>query len=162
MPSMPLILGAAFALIVITLIIKGVRVVPQGQEWIIERFGRYRVTLKPGLNLIIPVADVVAYKLTTKDIILDVPKQEVITRDNAVIHTNAIAFVKITDPVKAAYGVTNFGEGVRNLVMTSLRAITGEMDLDEALSSRDKIKARLRESIAEHGIRVPIAGIDYY
>jgi regulator of protease activity HflC (stomatin/prohibitin superfamily) len=88
----------------------------------------------------------------TKDIILDVQEQEVITRDNAVILTNAIAFIKVTDPVKAVYGVTDFSEAIRNLIMTTLRSIVGEMELDEALSSRDKIKARLRESIADEAV----------
>jgi regulator of protease activity HflC (stomatin/prohibitin superfamily) len=88
----------------------------------------------------------------TKDIILDVQEQEVITRDNAVILTNAIAFIKVTDPVKAVYGVVDFSEAIRNLIMTTLRSITGEMDLDQALSSRDKIKVRLRESIADEAV----------
>ncbi len=139
----------AFAVITVG---KGVRIVPQGEEWVVERLGKYLNTLKPGLNIVIPYLDSVAYKLITKDIILDVQEQEVITRDNAVILTNAIAFVKVTDPVKAVYGVTNFSEAIRNLIMTTLRAIIGEMELDEALSSRDKIKARLRESIADEAI----------
>ena len=139
----------AFAVVTIG---KGVRIVPQGEEWVVERLGKYLNTLKPGLNIVIPYLDNVAYKLITKDIILDVQEQEVITRDNAVILTNAIAFVKVTDPVKAVYGVTNFSEAIRNLIMTTLRSIIGEMELDEALSSRDKIKARLRESIADEAI----------
>ncbi|SEJ25164.1 SPFH domain, Band 7 family protein [Azotobacter beijerinckii] len=139
----------AFALITIA---KGVRLVAQGEEWVVERLGRYHVTLRPGLNIIIPFLDNVAYKLVTKDIILDVQQQEVITRDNAVILANAIAFVKVTDPVKAVYGVTDFSEAIRNLIMTTLRSIVGEMELDEALSSRDKIKARLRESIADEAV----------
>ncbi|MDR0700889.1 MAG: SPFH/Band 7/PHB domain protein [Azoarcus sp.] len=133
-------------------IAKGVRLVPQGEEWIVERLGKYQCTLRPGLNFLIPYLDRVAYKLVTKDIILDVQEQEVITRDNAVILTNAIAFIKVTDPVKAVYGVTDFSEAIRNLIMTTLRSIVGEMELDEALSSRDKIKARLRESIADEAI----------
>jgi regulator of protease activity HflC (stomatin/prohibitin superfamily) len=87
--------------------------------------------------------------VVTKDILLDVPQQEVITKDNAVLVTNAIAFVKVTNPVKAVYGIVDFADGIRNLIMTALRSIIGEMELDQALSSRDKIKARLRESIAE-------------
>lgn len=142
---------ALFAFVVIT-IAKGVRIVPQGEEWIVERLGKYLTTLKPGLNIVIPYLDKVAYQLVTKDIILDVQEQEVITRDNAVILTNAIAFVKVTDPVKAVYGVTDFSEAIRNLIMTTLRSIVGEMELDEALSSRDKIKARLRESIADEAV----------
>ena len=131
---------------------KGVRIVPQGEEWIVERLGKYNGTLSPGLNIIIPYLDDIAYKLVTKDIILDVQEQEVITKDNAVILTNAIAFIKVTDPVKAVYGVTDFSEAIRNMIMTTLRSIVGEMDLNEALSSRDKIKLRLRESIADEAI----------
>ncbi len=147
-----LIVTAAILVFVIVTVAKGVRIVPQGMEWIVERLGKYHGTLKPGLNIVIPYLDRVAYQLVTKDLILDVQEQEVITRDNAVILTNAIAFIKITDPVKAVYGVTDFSEAIRNLIMTTLRSIVGEMELDEALSSRDKIKARLRESIADEAV----------
>ncbi len=139
----------AFALVTVW---KGVRIIPQGEEWIVERLGKYHGTIHPGLNIIIPYLDRIAYRLVTKDIILDVQEQEVITRDNAVILTNAIAFIKVTDPVKAVYGVVDFSEAIRNLIMTTLRSITGEMDLDQALSSRDKIKVRLRESIADEAV----------
>lgn len=142
----------AILVFVVVTVAKGVRIVPQGEEWIVERLGKYFGTLKPGLNIIIPYLDQVAYKLVTKDIILDVQEQEVITRDNAVILTNAIAFLKVTDPVKAVYGVTDFSEAIRNMIMTTLRSIIGEMELDAALSSRDKIKARLRESIADEAV----------
>lgn len=136
-------------LFVIVTLWKGVRIVPQGEEWVVERLGKYMKTLLPGLHVLIPYIDNVAYKVTTKDLILDVPEQEVITRDNAVLVTNAIAFVKVTDTQSAVYGVTNFQMAVMNLVQTSLRAIIGDMDLDQALSSRDQIKARLKESIAD-------------
>ncbi len=151
-------MGAGFIFVVALLIFavvtlaKGVRIVPQGMEWIVERLGKYSTTLHPGLNIIIPYLDNVAYKLVTKDIILDVQEQEVITKDNAVILINAIAFIKITDPIKAVYGVTDFSEAIRNMIMTTLRSIAGDMMLDEALSSRDRIKARLRESIADEAI----------
>jgi regulator of protease activity HflC (stomatin/prohibitin superfamily) len=131
---------------------KGIRIVPQGEEWIVERLGKYNGTLLPGLNIIIPYLDNIAYKLVTKDIILDVQEQETITKDNAVIVTNAIAFIKVTDPIKAVYGVTDFSEAIRNMIMTTLRSIIGDMQLDEALSNRDQIKARLRESIADEAI----------
>jgi regulator of protease activity HflC (stomatin/prohibitin superfamily) len=149
--------GASITLIVLFIFVvvtvaKGVRIIPQGEEWIVERLGKYNGTLLPGLRFIVPYIDRVAYKLVTKDIILDVQEQEVITRDNAVILTNAIAFIKVTDPVKAVYGVTDFSEAIRNLIMTTLRSIVGEMELDAALSSRDKIKARLRESIADEAV----------
>jgi regulator of protease activity HflC (stomatin/prohibitin superfamily) len=147
-----LAIAVAVLIFVVITIAKGVRLVAQGEEWVVERLGKYHATLRPGLNILIPYLDRVAYKLVTKDIILDVQEQEVITRDNAVILTNAIAFVKVTDPVKAVYGVTDFSEAIRNLIMTTLRSIVGEMELDEALSSRDKIKARLRESIADEAV----------
>lgn len=151
-------MGAGFIFVVALLVfavvtlLKGVRIVPQGEEWIVERLGKYHGTLRPGLNIILPYLDRIAYKLVTKDIILDVQEQEVITKDNAVIRTNAIAFIKVTDPIKAVYGVTDFSEAIRNMIMTTLRSIVGDMNLDEALSNRDKIKARLRESIADEAI----------
>jgi regulator of protease activity HflC (stomatin/prohibitin superfamily) len=151
-------MSAGFAVVVAILVFtlvtvwKGVRIVPQGEEWIVERLGKYNSTLHPGLNIVVPYIDRIAYKVVTKDIILDVQEQEVITKDNAVILTNAIAFIKVTDPVKAVYGVVDFAEAIRNLIMTTLRSIIGEMELDQALSSRDKIKVRLRESIADEAV----------
>ena len=151
-------MGAGFVVVVALLafavitLLKGVRIVPQGEEWIVERLGKYHGTLHPGLNIIIPYLDRTAYKLVTKDIILDVQEQEVITKDNAVIRTNAIAFIKVTDPIKAVYGVTDFSEAIRNMIMTTLRSIVGEMNLDEALSNRDKIKARLRAGVADEAV----------
>ncbi len=133
----------------IVTIMRGVRIVPQGEEWVVERLGKYFGTFYPGLNFMIPYLDRVAARVVTKDIMLDVPQQEVITKDNALLIVNAIAFVKVTNPVKAVYGIVDFAEGIRNLIMTALRSIVGEMELDVALSSRDKIKARLRESIAD-------------
>jgi len=144
-----LIITATIALFVLVTVFKGVRIVPQGEEWIVERLGRYHTTLKPGLNILIPYMDVVAYRLPTKDIILDVQQQEIITRDNAVIVANALCFAKVVDPQKAAYGVENYTYAVTSLTMTALRAIVGAMDLDEALSSREQIKARLREAMSE-------------
>jgi regulator of protease activity HflC (stomatin/prohibitin superfamily) len=144
----------AIALLIFTVVTvwKGVRIVPQGEEWIIERLGKFTRTLTPGLTIIVPYIDKVAYKVVTKDIILDVPEQEVITKDNVVIITNAIAFIKVTDPIKAVYGVVDFAEAIRQLVQTTLRSITGEMELDQALSSREKIKLRLKESISDEAI----------
>ncbi len=142
----------AILIFIVVTVWKGVRIVAQGEEWIIERLGKYHKTLHPGLSIIIPYLDKVAYKVVTKDIILDVPEQEVITKDNAVIITNAIAFIKVTDPIKAVYGIVDFAEAIRNLVQTTLRSITGEMELDQALSSREKIKLRLKESISDEAI----------
>lgn len=134
---------------VVLTVFKGVRIVPQGYKWIVQRFGRYHQTLEPGLHFVVPYMDVVAYKVTTKDIVLDIPSQEVITRDNVVIIANAVAFINIMHPEKAVYGVEDYEQGIRNLVQTSLRSIIGEMDLDNALSSRDQIKAQLKHAISE-------------
>ena len=134
---------------VFVVLVTGVRIVPQGEEWVVERLGKFRKVLKPGLNIIIPFIDSVRSKMTTRDIILDVTKQEVITKDNAVIIANAVAFIKITDPVKALYGVENFKLAIQNLIMTTLRSIIGEMKLDEALSNRETIKAKLKEQIVD-------------
>ncbi|MGE8063869.1 SPFH domain-containing protein [Pseudomonas sp. NPDC089569] len=144
-----LILTGVIAAFAILTLYQGVRIVPQGEEWIVQRLGRYSKTLKPGLNLLVPFMDEVAYRLPTKDIILKVDQQEIITKDNAVILANAICFAKVVDPQKASYGVEDYQEAVTTLTMTSLRAIVGAMDLDEALSSRDKIKAQLRDAMSE-------------
>jgi regulator of protease activity HflC (stomatin/prohibitin superfamily) len=144
--------SVVFLFFVVITIAKGVRIIPQGEEWIIQRLGKYRVTLLPGLRFIIPYFDTVSYKVTTKDIILDVQEQEVITRDNAVIVVNAIAFIKVTDPVKAVYGVEDYSEAIRNMIMTTLRSIVGEMELDQALSQRDMIKARLKAGVADEAL----------
>lgn len=136
-------------LLVIITISMGVRIVPQGFKFVVQRLGKYHSTLAPGLNIIIPYMDTVAYKVTTKDIVMDIPSQEVITRDNAVIITNAVAYINIVSPEKAVYGVEDYRMAIQTLVQTSLRSIVGEMDLDDALSSRDRIKARLKETISD-------------
>ena len=137
-----------FALVVVTIGL-GVRIVPQGSKHVVQRLGKYQRTLGPGLNLIIPYIDTVAYKVTTKDIVLDIPSQEVITRDNAVIIANALAYINIVAPEKAVYGVENYVFAIQSLVQTSLRSIVGEMDLDDALSSREMIKAKLKAAISD-------------
>ncbi|NLV23525.1 MAG: paraslipin [Deltaproteobacteria bacterium] len=144
-----LIVVAVFAFLVFLTIAMGVRIVPQGYKYVVQRLGKYHATLGPGLNIIIPYIDTVAYKVTTKDIVLDIPSQDVITRDNAVIIVNAVAYINIVSPEKAVYGVENYILAIQNLVQTSLRSIVGEMDLDDALSSRDRIKARLKETISD-------------
>jgi regulator of protease activity HflC (stomatin/prohibitin superfamily) len=136
------------ALVVVTLY-KGINIVPQGEEWLVERLGKFSRVLKPGLNIIIPYIEIVRRKITTRDIILDIPQQEVITRDNAVILTNAVAFIKVTKPENALYGVENFRIAIQQLVMTTLRSILGEMTLDEALSNREHIKNKLKDAIID-------------
>lgn len=147
--SAGLIVTVIFLVLVAFTISLGVRIVPQGFKFVIQRLGKYHTTLGPGLNLIIPYMDTVAHKVTTKDIVMDIPSQEVITKDNAVIITNAVAYINILFPDKAVYGVDNYEVGIKTLVQTSLRSIIGEMDLDEALSNRNVIRARLKESISD-------------
>lgn len=139
----------ALSAFVIITAFKGVRQVPQGFKWVIQRLGKYHSSLNPGLNFIIPYIDVVAYKITTKDIVLDIPSQEVITMDNAVLITNAVAYINIIAPEKAVYGVEDYVIAIQTLVQTSLRSIVGEMTLDDALSSREHIKARLKAAISD-------------
>jgi regulator of protease activity HflC (stomatin/prohibitin superfamily) len=127
----------------------GVRLVPQGSKWVVQRLGKFHKTLNPGLNILIPYVDNVAYKVTTKDQVLDIHSQEVITMDNAVILANAVAFINVMNPEKAVYGVENYHVAIQNLVQTSLRSIIGEMALDSALSSRDSIKSKLKEAISD-------------
>ncbi|MFA5548741.1 MAG: SPFH domain-containing protein [Porticoccaceae bacterium] len=143
-----IVLLALLVLAVITLL-KGVRVVPQGSKWVVQRLGKYDRTLPPGLNFTIPYIETVAYKVTTKDIVLDIPSQEVITRDNAVIIANAVAYINILFPEKAVYGIESYEIAIQTLVQTTLRSIVGEMDLDDALSSRDHIKAKLKTAISD-------------
>ncbi|WP_373033009.1 SPFH domain-containing protein [Sulfurovum sp.] len=128
---------------------KGINIVPQGEEWVVERLGKFSRTLSPGLNIIIPYIEAVRQKITTRDIILDIPQQEVITRDNAVILTNAVTFIRVTNPRDALYGIEDFRLAIQQLVMTTLRSILGEMTLDEALSNREQIKTRLKDQIVD-------------
>ena len=147
MPGMVLV--TVFVALVLLTIILGVRIVPQGSKSVVQRLGKYHKTLGPGLNIIMPYIDSVAYKVSTKDIVMDIPSQEVITRDNAVLIVNAIAYINILSPEKAVYGVENYILAIQNLVQTSLRSIVGEMNLDDALSSRDHIKAKLKTAISD-------------
>jgi len=142
-------LAVIFAVLVVVTLYKGINIVPQGEEWLVERLGKFSRVLKPGLNLIVPYVEAVRQKITTRDIILDIPQQEVITRDNAVILTNAVAFVRVTKPENALYGVEDFRVAIQQLIMTTLRSILGEMTLDEALSNREHIKTKLKDAIID-------------
>ncbi len=144
-----LIVVVVFVILVLVTISLGVRIVPQGSKQVVQRLGKFHRTLGPGLNIILPYIDRVASKVTTKDIVLDIPSQEVITRDNAVIIANAVAYINIISPEKSVYGVEDYRLAIQTLVQTSLRSIIGEMDLDDALSSRDEIKAKLKAAISD-------------
>ena len=144
-----IIVVSVFVILILVTIGLGVRIVPQGSKHVVQRLGKYHKTLGPGLNIIVPYIDRVAYRVTTKDIVLDIPSQEVITKDNAVIIANAVAYINIISPEKSVYGVEDYRLAIQNLVQTSLRSIIGEMDLDDALSSREEIKAKLKAGISD-------------
>ena len=138
---------STFALVVLALaiitVIAGVKVIPQGYEWTVERFGRYRATLRPGLNLIVPYVDRVGQKLNMMETVFDIQSQDVITRDNAMVRADGVVFYQILDAAKAAYEVNDLQRAIDNLTMTNIRTVMGGMDLDELLSQRDRINAKL-------------------
>ncbi|MCB2054022.1 MAG: SPFH/Band 7/PHB domain protein, partial [Geminicoccaceae bacterium] len=127
----------------------GVKSVPQGEEWTVERFGRFTEVLRPGLNLIWPFVDRVGAKLNMREQVLDVPSQEIITRDNAMVRVDGVVFFQILDAPKAAYEVTQLDVAILNLTMTNLRTVMGSMDLDELLSRRDDINVKLMRVVDE-------------
>ena len=134
---------AGLVVLAIVIMFSAVKVVPQGFEFTVERFGRYTKTIKPGLHLIMPFADRVGRRLNLMEQVLDIPAQEVITRDNAQVTTDAVAFIQVMDAAAAAYEVHNLTRAISNLSMTNIRTVIGSLDLDEVLSNRDDINERL-------------------
>jgi regulator of protease activity HflC (stomatin/prohibitin superfamily) len=139
----------AIVVLVILTLFAGIKTVPQGYNYTVERFKRYTRTLQPGLNLLIPFIDTIGAKLNVMEQVLDVPTQEVITRDNASVSADAVAFYQVLNAAQAAYQVSNLQQALLNLTMTNIRSVMGSMDLDELLSNRDVINDRLLKVVDE-------------
>ncbi|MET0330985.1 MAG: SPFH domain-containing protein [Dyella sp.] len=146
---MGMMLALVLVVVAVVFIFKLIRIVPQGFEWTVETFGRYTATLTPGLHLLVPLYHAVGRKVNMMEQVLDVPSQDVITKDNAVVRVDGVVFYQVLDASKAAYEVSNLEQAALALIMTNIRTVLGSMDLDESLSQRDAINAKLLRVVDE-------------
>jgi len=131
------------AVLIVVVVLKAVKAVPQGMEYTVELFGKYTKTLKPGLSFIIPFVESIGYKMNMRERVIDIPSQDVITKDNAMVTADAVVFIQVVDARSAAYEVNSLDNAIKNLCLTNVRTVVGSMDLDEVLSRRDEINAKL-------------------
>jgi regulator of protease activity HflC (stomatin/prohibitin superfamily) len=151
-----------FVVVAVAAAFNSIKFVPQGRQWTVERFGRYTTTLKPGLAFLIPFVDGIGRRISMMETVLDVPQQEVITKDNAIVQCDAVVFIQVIEPAMAAYAVDDLNLAIINLAQTNLRTVVGSLDLDEVLSQRDHINARLLSVIdaATHPWGVKVTRIE--